>query len=1370
MTERDLFIAAVQLAPAERPALFDRECPNDSALRQRVEELLAAHEEAVSAFGSQGGTVGFGVSAAVSEMTAVAGSMIGGRYKLLEAIGEGGMGTVWVAEQTHPVRRKVALKLIKFGMDSKAVLARFEAERQALALMDHPNIAKVFDGGVTEQGRPFFVMEYVKGLALTAFCNRAHLTVQDRLSLFVQVCQAVQHAHQKGIIHRDLKPSNILACLYDGQAVPKVIDFGMAKAMHQPLTERTLFTAHGLMVGTPLYMSPEQAEFNNLDIDTRSDVYSLGVILYELLTGSTPLDGERFKDAALQEIIRLIKEEEPTKPSTKLSGSGSLPSIAAQRQLEPAQLSRVLRGDLDWIVMKSLEKDRTRRYNSASGLAEDILRYQAHEPVTAAKPSTMYRVQKFVRRNRPQVAVALIILALLAGGVAASTVALIRALRAEHVVREQINDLAKERDRVVAAERTAQAEKVKAQAEAYRARQQSTETLINIGDALVSTREFQTAYDRYAKAAGEIQSLGTPSARLDLSLVRLYRSSPAPLWTVTIPGGQPRAWVVLPTRNELLVASDDKQFHAIDLLTGETLRKFGDTDGSQCLAAANTPDGPLVVVGSFQYTRIIDPVTGAVLREAQDDRAMRTCALSPDGSLAASVDQRGSIVFWNPATLARIGAGQHGKLPSSIVFSHDGSLVASVCDEDTVALWEPRTGKLIRRFPESPHRAKNAQGCRCVEFSSDDKTLFCGEKFGVIAAFSVAGAPGPIRHVQEGSIDSIAVTAEGRRFIAATADGTVHVFEPEIDSSRPTLTLVDPTAQPLSAAYVGHTSLRIGRGDNGLSANDDGVAVAIDARGMVLAWPLAVPYRGGERFGSGLSISRDGLLISYNRNSTRDVRDAATGKTLKVLRQAGYSNSSAFSADSQHIYIGADNDEITAFDLMRNRCEWAIRTHDDKLWSIATSADNSVVVSGGGVARAWDARSGALLASLPGQGLGVSALAFAPVPKPMGKTSDATLSATDRRVIVGSEEGSFFADWHFGSVGSSRQVSGYRHIRGLSFSPDGTILAIADNSKSIALVDAASLQPVCFLGPVRSIAYSLQFIDPGDGPGRWAISNGRNELHVWDLSAREEKLVLDAGSSYAVNSMLSSPDGTLVFANACGRIDLTIPRRMRELARQPSAIARAELYARLGLWAWVEELLDRERAAGHDVPALLAARAHWACGNIVAAKQQFNLAVARQEAPAWYAEMCLSATEGPPTIETLPAVDRPADIVAGPVADAPLGAGVLRASDLKSLRSLIGKEVVVEGVVRSSLWSIQGKHLWIDFAGEGKTKIGLVCDISQKHRQAFDAVFGGDAANTFSAARLRIRGKLSVYSGDRAELAGWPEIILDDPAQVTIDK
>ncbi|HZJ14559.1 MAG TPA: serine/threonine-protein kinase, partial [Chthoniobacteraceae bacterium] len=356
-----------------------------------------------------------------------------GPYKLREQIGEGGFGSVWVAEQEHPVRRRVALKIIKLGMDTKEVIARFEQERQALALMDHPNIAKVLDAGATQYGRPFFVMELVRGLKITDYCDDKKLSTPERLELFITVCQAVQHAHQKGIIHRDLKPSNILVAINDGKAVPKVIDFGVAKATQGRLTEQTVYTQFQQMIGTPLYMSPEQAELTSLDIDTRSDIYSLGVLLYELLTGHTPIEQETLARVGMDEVRRIIREVEPPRPSIRLKtlAPDELTTTAKRRHIEPAKLPALLRGDLDWIVMKCLEKDRGRRYETANGLAIDIERHLHNEPVVARPPSRIYRFQKLVRRNKLAVGAALAVAAALVLGAFVSVSQAIRAIRAE---------------------------------------------------------------------------------------------------------------------------------------------------------------------------------------------------------------------------------------------------------------------------------------------------------------------------------------------------------------------------------------------------------------------------------------------------------------------------------------------------------------------------------------------------------------------------------------------------------------------------------------------------------------------------------------------------------------------------------------------------------------------------------------------------------------------------------------------------------------------------------------------------------------------------------------------------------------------------
>jgi eukaryotic-like serine/threonine-protein kinase len=445
VSERDLFIAALQIEdPAGRSACLDKACGDDAELRQRVEALLQAFTQAGSFLqqpAADPGATSDVPPAEPSQNSAPAegpGAVVG-PYKLLQQIGEGGMGTVFMAEQTQPVKRKVALKVIKSGMDSRQVIARFEAERQALAMMDHVNIARVLDAGATDSGRPYFVMELVHGVPITKYCDDNQLTPRERLELFVPVCQAIQHAHQKGIIHRDVKPSNVMVTLYDGKPVPKVIDFGVAKATEHKLTERTLFTQYGTMVGTLEYMSPEQAEMSALGVDTRSDIYSLGVLLYELLTGSTPLTRKRFKDAAYGEILRIIKEEEPPKPSTRLSDSGeALASISAQRKTEPAKLSKLMRGELDWIVMKSLEKDRNRRYETATGFAADVQRYLTDEPVLAGAPSAAYRFRKFARRNRVALSTAALVLAALVVGTCVSTWQAIRATHAEDLAETRL--------------------------------------------------------------------------------------------------------------------------------------------------------------------------------------------------------------------------------------------------------------------------------------------------------------------------------------------------------------------------------------------------------------------------------------------------------------------------------------------------------------------------------------------------------------------------------------------------------------------------------------------------------------------------------------------------------------------------------------------------------------------------------------------------------------------------------------------------------------------------------------------------------------------------------------------------------------------
>ncbi len=432
------FNSALERPTAEREAYIAQACGDDTVLIAEVRGLLAAHEGA----GEFMKTGAVRVPQAEQEGERI------GRYKLLQQIGEGGFGSVWMAEQVEPVSRRVALKIIKLGMDTREVIARFEAERQALAMMDHPNIAKVLDAGATDKGRPFFVMELVKGMPITAYCDEAQLGTRERLALFGDVCAAINHAHQKGVIHRDIKPSNVMVTLHGDKPVVKVIDFGIAKAIHSRLTDKTLFTRFEQFIGTPVYMSPEQASVSGLDIDTRSDIYALGILLYELLTGKPPFDARTLASAGYEEMRRIIREVEPPKPSSRLStvAGEERSTLAKSHRIEPSRLVRLVEPDLDWIVMKAIEKDRARRYETANGLAQDIVRFLADEPVSATPPSAGYRFRKFARRNRAALRVAAMIAAVLVAATIVSTWQAVRATRAEKQTADTLRQVAAERD------------------------------------------------------------------------------------------------------------------------------------------------------------------------------------------------------------------------------------------------------------------------------------------------------------------------------------------------------------------------------------------------------------------------------------------------------------------------------------------------------------------------------------------------------------------------------------------------------------------------------------------------------------------------------------------------------------------------------------------------------------------------------------------------------------------------------------------------------------------------------------------------------------------------------------------------------------
>ena len=626
-----VFLTALGQATDEaRSAYLDDACKDDPGLREQVNCLLAVHPKAVNFMGQPAAPSGEKTAAYVPTAEQV-GTVVAGRYKLLEMIGEGGMGEVWVADQIEPIRRRVALKLIKPGMDSRSVLARFEAERQALALMDHPNIAKVLDAGTTADGRPYFVMELVKGTPITEFCDARKLSARERLELFVPVCQAIQHAHTKGIIHRDIKPSNVLVALHDERPVPKVIDFGIAKAVGQQLTEKTIYTGFGGLVGTPAYMAPEQATFNQLDIDTRADVYALGVLLYELLAGSPPVEPERLKKAALDEVLRLVRDEEPPRPSQRLSTSQSKASIAAVRQTDPTKLANLIRGELDWIVMKALEKDRNRRYETANGFAADVQRYLAGEQVQAVPPSARYRLRKFARKNRVVLTSATAFAGLLIAAVAISSWLAVQARQAKNLAEEKRHEA-----------------EMSAKDAAEKSGLYQTEWAAHLRarlEAEIAARSIQIDFD--------MASLRSDGRVGLLRLARPYKQVLQGIKTKSVwENGEETGF------NHVEWADSQGRVQALrELVTAVVLAAGQDYaplmrpithDGDNIQASAlNSKGDRLLTRGADNTARLWDPFTGgqiAILRRASEK--IIDVGLSPDGATAFTHSLDGMVRLW----------------------------------------------------------------------------------------------------------------------------------------------------------------------------------------------------------------------------------------------------------------------------------------------------------------------------------------------------------------------------------------------------------------------------------------------------------------------------------------------------------------------------------------------------------------------------------------------------------------------------------------------------------------------------------------------------------------------------------------------------
>ena len=705
---RTIFVEAVEISDAvERGAFLQRACGDDVALRQRIERLLKAHD-------AEGGFT----SAAVPPdgdlpATEKPGDRIG-RYKLREQIGKGGCGVVYVAEQEEPVRRHVALKVIKLGMDTKQVVARFEAERQALAMMDHPNIAKVLDAGATDTGRPYFVMELVRGIKITDYCDQHNLSTEERLDLLVQVCRAIQHAHQKGIIHRDIKPSNILVTLHDGLPVPKVIDFGIAKATEGRLTDLTVHTELNQFIGTPAYMSPEQAQMGGLDIDTRSDIYSLGVLLYELLTGRTPFDARTLLKAGLDQMRRIIREQEPVKPSTRLGtlAHADLTEVARHRQVEAPRLIHVIRGDLDWIVMKALEKDRARRYETANGFAMDLQRHLQNEPVIARPPNRFYQFQKLAIRNKLPFAAASTVAAALLIGLGLSTWLFFR---------ERAALKAADENAALAAQQARRAE-----ASANENRERLVRLNVANGVSLLNEGDHFNALLWFAEAFKLEEDRPDAVAHHRLRLASTLQLSPKlrQLWFT----GQPETRAGFSRDGRLVLSGSQKATTcAWDAASGEPI------------ASPLSLDRPGALVGwldrfSSDGHQVLGVETNQVwLREVSSGRhvqrfahpGVRGACFNPEGDRVFTWSTDGRVLSWNPTTGQLFGpAIEHGRRIARFTVSRDGWRVLTVATNAECQVWDTRTGQrsgkafLPSTFPFLTHVGFNREGDRIV--TADD--------------------------------------------------------------------------------------------------------------------------------------------------------------------------------------------------------------------------------------------------------------------------------------------------------------------------------------------------------------------------------------------------------------------------------------------------------------------------------------------------------------------------------------------------------------------------------------------------------------------------------------------------------------------------
>jgi WD40 repeat protein/serine/threonine protein kinase len=1052
--------------PVERAACLTQACGNDAALRERVEAMLRDATWAAEFFGPE---------PAGATVTEGPGTVIG-RYKLLQKIGEGGMGVVYMAEQREPVIRKVALKIIKLGMDTRQVVARFEAERQALALMDHPNIAKVLDGGATESGRSYFVMDLVPGLPITQFCDEANLPTRERLELFLEVCSAVQHAHQKGIIHRDLKPSNILVTLHGDKPVPKVIDFGVAKATAGRLTEKTLFTQFQQFIGTPAYMSPEQASLSGLDVDTRSDIYALGVLLYELLTGRTPFDGKELLKAGLDEMRRTIREKEPPRPSNRISTlhGEDLTTTAKQRRTDPPKLIHLVRGDLDWIVMKALEKDRARRYETANGLAADIKRHLNDEPIVARPPSTVYRFRKSVHRNKLAFAAAGAVAASLVAGLALSTWLLIRESKAH--------------DRAVAAEREQSRLREAAEtAQANEAQQRKR-----------AEAQLYVANMNLAPQAWEQNNVGRLRELLDQTAAYPQRGFEWYYWQrkphqelKTLRGhGKPVVSVAFsPDGHRMVTASYDHTATVWDAGSGKELLTLKG-HGSVVNSAVFSPDGQRIATGSGDRTaKVWEASTGRELLTLKGHSNEVFCvAFSQDGRriVTSSFDHTAKV--WEASTGRELLSLEgHGDEVNSAVFSPDGKNILTTGDDRTTRMWNADSGKEMFKLDVLGNS---------VAFSPNGRTFVIGVFDGTAKLCEASGGKELLSFKgHDGWLASVAFSRDGLRLVTGSEDQTARVWD--VSSGKELRILKGHVAALRSVAFSPD-------GGQIASCSEDGTVKMWDAAGI--EEPLTLT---DDSIIRGVAFSPDGgRIVTCSRDGLAKVWDTASGKMLLTIKAHTNNVSSvAFSPDGLRILTGAFDHTAKVWDAANGKQMFSLIGHTAEVISVAFSPDGRRIVTGGydKTARIWDAANGKELLTLKGHTGWISSVAFAP---------DGQRIATG-----GSLAGSTIKMWDAASGRELLTLEGQSDgITSLAFSPDGRRIVSGAADQTARVWDAASGKTLLTIkGQANCVAFSPD--------GRRIVTGGGDGLaKMWDSTSGKELLTLKGHTGW-VMAVAFSPDG-----------------------------------------------------------------------------------------------------------------------------------------------------------------------------------------------------------------------------------------------------